>query len=213
MWIVTLAPMLITADLAALASAAVLAVADPATHTELASVGQPQARACVAEVVDVPGGVRGSGGTALRITGRDARGKPCVTWAVAQVRVERQVAFTTRAIDAGGALAGAFELRTIDVKQRAPWRVPPAGAVASRALPAGTALLEHHFTASPPPGTPVRVSVSSGTLAITTRGQVAACARTDAPDTVCAVLGNGRRVRGSFDRAANDGGSLQVVMP
>lgn len=211
MLLAVIANSLLAADLVTLASAAVIVAADPATRTELVSVGPPQARACAAEVVDFPGGVHGSGRTALRIAGHDAAGQRCITWAAAEVRVERTLAVTTRAIAAGEPLDGAFVLRSVEVKRAAPWRVPGLGAIATRALPAGTALLAHHLVNGLPTGTPLQVLVRSGALSVVAPGQVAACALTDGPDQVCAVLANGRRVRGTLEGGGREATPHLVV--
>ena len=213
MLMLALATSLLGADLATLASEAVAQVAEPSAHVELIALSPPQASSCRARQVVAGGKAQASGRVALRITGVTEAGRPCTTWASAQVRVERTVAVTTQPVARGAPLSGAFELRTVEVKQPAQWRIPGGAASAARDLPVGTTLLAQHVAAGPALGTPVRVVLQTGALAVTTHGQVSACPRVDGADAVCATLGNGRHVRGDLDGPVERGGALRVVMP
>ncbi|MCC7074045.1 MAG: hypothetical protein IT383_22240 [Deltaproteobacteria bacterium] len=204
---------LLGADLATLAAGAVVAAAAPDAHAELVALSPPRATACRAHQVVATTKVHASGRVALRIAGVDSNGRACTTWANAQVRVERSVAVTTGPVARGALLADSIELRTVEVKRRAAWRIPGAAASAARDLPPGTVVLASDVAAGPSLGTPVRVVMATGALAVTTHGQVSACPRGDGDDAVCATLGNGRHVRGDLDGPIERGGVLRVVMP
>jgi hypothetical protein len=173
----------------AVASALALAGAE----VEVSEVRLSQGAGCSAATWETLKPVESSGPAGLRFDGTDAHGSPCQGYAWARVRVLAPAAVTTRALREGEPLDDAVALASREVLpgHHALGGVP-AGAVAGRALPAGTALEPSSIRVGPRLGGPVTVVLQLGSLSVEQPGRAVPCAR----DRACALLPSGRRVEG-----------------
>jgi hypothetical protein len=153
---------------------------------------------CHIRSASVPRSIEGSGRVAVKYAGKN-----CSGWGWVGLEVWSETAVTTRALRAGEAIAAGYSMVEQEVRPgRMPF-VPPAGAVAIRSLPAGTALDSRDVSmSSVVAGDPVKIIVAAGTVAIETQGRRVPCARSRA----CAVLPTGKHVEGHMD----DSGRLIV---
>ena len=156
---------------------------------------------CHIRSASVPRTIEGSGRVAVKYAGKN-----CSGWGWVRLEVWSETAVTTRALHAGEAVETGYAMVEQEVRPgRMPF-VPPAGAVAIRSLPAGTALDPRDVSiTSVVAGDPVKIIVAAGTVAIETQGRRVPCARSRA----CAVLSTGKHLEGHMD----DGGRLIVEVP
>ena len=142
--------------------------------------------------------IDGSGRVAVKFAGRN-----CSGWGWVRLEVWSETAITTRALRAGEAVETGYARVEQEVRSgRMPF-VPPAGAVAVRNLPAGTALDPRDVSnSSVVAGDPVKIIVAAGAVAIATQGRRIPCS----PSRACAVLASGKHVEGRMD----DSGRLIV---
>jgi len=169
------------------------ALALTGAEVELAEVRLSQGAGCAAETWETLKPIDGSGPAGLRFEGHDARGGACQGFAWARVKVLAPAAVTTRALREGEPLEDAVTLAPREVLpgHHALGGVP-AGAVAGRALPAGTALEPSSIRVGPRLGGPVTVVLQLGSLSVEQPGRAVPCVR----DRACALLPSGRRVEG-----------------
>ena len=160
-----------------------------------APAGCPIRSANVSRVID------GSGRVAVKFAGRN-----CSGWGWVRLEVWCETAITTRAVRTGEAVGSGFAMVEREVRPgRMPF-VPPAGAVAVRSLPVGTAINPGDVSMSAVvAGDPVKIVVAAGALAVETQGRRVACGGSRA----CAVLPSGKHVEGRLD----DAGHLIVEVP
>ena len=178
---------------AAVQTALEAALALPGARVELVELGAASPRGCAAESAEAKQRIAASGRVALRLSGRDGAGGACEAWAWARVRVKAPALAASRAIAEGEPLTGAVAASEREVLPgREPLGALPEGAVAVRALAAGTALDASDLRIGPRPGEPVRVVLRAGSLEISQEGRAIPCRRGRA----CAVLPSGRRVEG-----------------
>ncbi len=155
---------------------------------------------CVPRAASVPRAITGSAKVAVRL--RDAH---CPAWAWLRVQVWATTAVTSRPVRAGERLAPALITDEREVYAGHMPVVPPAGAVAARALPRGTLIEASHVAGgSLPAGEPVKVIVMSGALAVEMQGRAVPCGA----GRSCVVLPSGRHVEGRLDN-----GRLLVEVP
>ena len=173
--------------------AVVAALAVEGAEVEVAEVRVSQGAGCTADAWEALRPVDSSGPAGLRFEGRDARGAACQGFAWARVKVLAPAAVTTRALREGEPLEDAVALAPREVLpgHHALGGVP-AGAVAGRALPAGTALEPSSIRVGPRLGGPVTVVLQLGSLSVEQPGRAVPCVR----DRACALLPSGRRVEG-----------------
>ena len=153
---------------------------------------------CHIRSASVSRSIEGSGRVAVKYAGKN-----CSGWGWVGLEIWSETAVTTRALRAGEAIEAGYSMVEREVRPgRMPF-VPPAGAVAIRSLPAGTALDPRDVSMSAVvAGDPVKIIVAAGTVAIETQGRRVPCARSRA----CAVLPTGKHVEGHMD----DSGRLIV---
>jgi hypothetical protein len=171
------------------------ALAIPGARIVPLSWSAPQG--CHVRSASVPRSIDGSGRVAVKIAGKN-----CSGWGWIRLEVWSETAVTTRALRAGEAVETGYAMVEQEVRSgRMPF-VPPAGAVAVRTLPAGTAIDARDVSkSSVVAGDPVKVIIA-GTVAIETQGRRIPCVRSRA----CAVLPTGKHVEGQMD----DNGRLIV---
>jgi flagella basal body P-ring formation protein FlgA len=172
------------------------------------------ASGCTPESAEVERPIDGSGRYGVKVSGPGcglATKLPRTTtpgvWGWATVNVFAPVLVTTRSVRSGEALAGAVKELEKEVRPgRVPARFEELGtAKAARPLAAGQLLEAAHVEVlGPVAGSPIRVVVRAGALAITQTGRVVPCGR----GRTCAVLPSGKHVEGSM---AND--TLVVELP
>jgi flagella basal body P-ring formation protein FlgA len=111
--------------------------------------------------------IDGSGRVAVKFAGKN-----CSGWGWVRLEVWSETAVTTRAVRAGEAVETGYAMVEQEVRPgRMPF-VPPAGAVAVRSLPAGTALDPRDVSkSSVVAGDPVKIVVAAGAVAIETQGR------------------------------------------
>jgi hypothetical protein len=169
---------------------------------------------CTPDSAEVERPVDGSGRYGVRVSGpgcgltsaRAGARAPAV-WGWATVRVFAPVMVTTRAVRLGEPLAGAVKETEKELRPgRAPARAQEVtSAKAARALSAGQLIEATHVElAGPAVGSPIRVMVRSGALAISQSGRVVSCGR----GRVCAILPSGKHVEGTLA-----GDLLEVELP
>ncbi len=174
----------------------------PGARAEVLEVQGALPPRCPWTSAEVTQPVAASGRVAVRLLGA---GPDCEAWAWARVRVRARVLVTTRAVDAGAPLAAAAELAEREILPgRGHLASLAEGAVAARALAAGTVLDEGAVRVGPPPGDPVWVVLRTGTLTLERAGQAVPCRRGRA----CALLPSGRRVEGAWH-----GGRIELETP
>jgi flagella basal body P-ring formation protein FlgA len=163
------------------------ASAVPGATIELISWKAPQCtgRFEVSSVVDA------SGRVPVRV-----RGNRCDDWGWATVRLTATTAELTHDVKLGESLDGAWALKTREVK-RGVDRVTdvPPNATANRPLRVGQPLTLESIRVGPPAGTPITVRVKLGGIAIEERGTATSCTG----GLVCAMLPQGKRVRGTLE--------------
>jgi hypothetical protein len=154
---------------------------------------------CTPTAATIDRAINGSGRYAVKLEGGG-----CGAWAWATVRVYAPAFITTRTVRAGEPLDGA--VKSVDQEVRAgrtPAPVAP-GSKAARALSNGQLVEANHVEAAgPKPGSPIKVMVRAGSLAVTQYGRAISCGH----GRICAVLPSGKHVEGELD-----GDVLQVVM-
>jgi hypothetical protein len=146
---------------------------------------------CHIRNASVPHTIDGSGRVAVKFAGKN-----CTGWGWVRLEVWSETAVTTRALRAGETVETGYAMVEQEVRPgRMPF-VPPAGAVAVRNLPAGTALDPRNVSkSSVVAGDPVKIVVAAGAVAIETQGRRVPCS----PSRACAVLASGRHVEGRMD--------------
>jgi hypothetical protein len=171
------------------------ALAVPGARVEVLSVEGAPPAGCAVVRATVPRAIPGSCRSAVLLEGSDAAGRPCQAWVWAWVRVKVPTLVTTRAVGEGEPLAEAV---TSVERELAPGRSAlatlPAGALAARALSAGTLVDPPSIRVGPRPGEPVTVALRAGALVVEQQGRSASCRRGRA----CALLPSGRRVEGDW---------------
>jgi len=175
------------------------AAAAPGVRAELVDLRPAPGRGCAPEIARALRAVTASGLVPLRVEGHDAGGAACQGWAWARVRVHAPALLASRDVREGEPLASAVVPGEAEVSPgRRPLAALPPGAVAARALPAGTPLYPAAVHAGPRPGDAVTVLFRAGAISVEQTGRAIPCVRGSA----CAVLPSGRRVEG---RLAADG--------
>jgi flagella basal body P-ring formation protein FlgA len=152
---------------------------------------------CAAASATADRRVSSSGPIALRLSGRDARGRPCQGWAWARVKVVASVMTAARAIRRGEPMEGAARLEERELRSaREPLFSLPEGAKAAQSLAAGQMLEPHHLldASSPALGAPIPVVLRRGPVSVALEGTAVPCPRGKA----CAQLPSGRRVEGQL---------------
>jgi len=154
---------------------------------------RPSPAGCEANDASVPAAIAASGRYAVKIAGAG-----CAGWATVRLDVYAPVAVTTHALAAGDSLDGAVDLSERLLIAGHPSFVPPPGAAAARALPAGRTLNRGDVkdaAAALAAGTAVRVVVRSGLVVLEQTGRFVPCGSGRA----CAVLPSGKHVEGRLE--------------
>ena len=177
----------------------------PGARLDEASEERSVSRGCVAREVTVGRAVEGSGRVPVKVVGTRVGGGHCEAWSWVRVRLVADVAVTRRAVRAGDALAEAVGIETRELLVGHAPAVLSPGAVAARAMPAGTVVDADAATvATARAGELVKVLVMAGTLSIEQSGRAVPCQRARS----CAILPSGRHVEGDLID-----GRLVVTLP
>lgn len=174
------------------------ALAVPGARAEILEYLPRLEASCAAKSAAADRRLVGSGAVAIRLSGEDARGRPCQGWAWARVRVVASAMVAARALQRGEMLeGGAVRLEERELRAtREPVSSIPKGAKAAQFLAAGQMLEPHHLLdpSAPAPGEPIAVVLQRGPVEVALEGTAVPCPRGKA----CAQLPSGRRVEGRF---------------
>lgn len=175
---------------------ALRAAAAPGVRIQASGFRLPAAPTCAVEEAQADHTLTRSEPVALHVRGHLPNGETCSGTGWASVRAFGNLLILSVPVAAGGALEHAARLEERELTRLQPAVAElPSGAVASRALAAGSALSRFDVReAGPNPGAMVTVVLHHGALSLSQEGRAVPCSRGHA----CALLPSGRRVEGAW---------------